>query len=127
MKPYIMLYSETIEKIEINHGALLSMGHTSRTFTIESSDDDSATLKNWTTITKVNEASDQDQISPSTIRTNTTESSDEDYISNSFIMNIHEVKKYLKDNTFLTEYIESSDEDSINTPKKPRIPNVLNI
>ena len=58
MKPYIMQYSENIQKQRVLN---TSPDSTTKTFSIES-DDDSIQMGQWTTVTKTSEASDEDSI-----------------------------------------------------------------
>ncbi|HBM3281987.1 TPA: hypothetical protein LVN28_001827 [Klebsiella oxytoca] len=108
MKPYIMLYSETMDIIRHKSDVYES---TTRTFSIETDDDDYVGCNAWTTITKTSEASDDDYIycfphsnlkdnneNHSTIITRSLENEDTDYL-------------YMS--TIRTNTIESSDDDYI--------------
>lgn len=108
MKPYIMLYSETTD---IAPSCKTILESTTRTFSIETNDDDYLNLKDWTTITETIETTDDSfitnnscQISSafgeytSTIITRSLENDDTDYL-------------YLS--TIRTNTIESSDDDYI--------------
>lgn len=108
MKPYIMLYSETTPIISSGE---ITIESTTKTFSVETNDDDYINLKDWTTITKTNETIDEDYIySPinnfskndfahtSTIITRSLENDDTDYFQAS---------------TIRTNTIESSDDDYI--------------
>jgi hypothetical protein len=95
MKPYIMQYSENVKKQSVFSTALDS---TTRTFSIESEDNDFVNMSQWTTITKTSEASDEDTIClpflsirnssgtniddkcMSTLLTEVSENNDDDYI-----------------------------------------------
>jgi hypothetical protein len=95
MKPYIMQYSESIQKQEVYNTPLDS---TLKTFTIESDDDDSIQMGQWTTITKTSEASDEDSIF---IPLSTIKSS------------LEEDKKNNRMSTMFTESSENNDDDYI--------------
>ncbi|PWC22827.1 hypothetical protein DDT52_00725 [Brenneria roseae subsp. roseae] len=96
MKPYIMLYSETYEKKHLPDDLLKLNDTTLRTFTIESDDND--LINAGTSITKVNENSDEDYIYISMDETGVRG------MGNS-------VKNVLHDITISTETIENNDDD----------------
>lgn len=108
MKPYIMLYSEITDIVPSGNPILES---TTRTFSIETNDEDYLHLKDSTTITETIETTDDDFITKnlfqssavlkeytSTIITRSLENDDTDYLFLS---------------TIRTNTIESSDDDYI--------------
>lgn len=108
MKPYIMLYSETTDIIPSCNTILES---TTRTFSIETNDDDCLNLKDWTTITETIETTDDNFITNNLFQFSTAF---KEYTSTIITRSLeNDDTNYLFLSTIRTNTIESSDDDYI--------------
>lgn len=95
MKPYIMQYSEKVLKQSI---PLSAFDSTTKTFSVESDENDTILMGQWTTMTKVSESSDEDSIFIPLSSTNATMELD---------------RKNICMDTMFTESTENNDDDYI--------------